>query len=152
MKKKNHYSLGQAVVPVAITVSPYSSSAAEKPSAPVAPATMARIGTIDERFQSFNVEMIEVTGGRFWKSYRDNEAKAAAPSSAKAAGAVPAGMDPVLVQIPATGRSRKSKQPIEIIGVDAVSASEKHDTLLMTVRVASKLGKGVADDHRARVG
>jgi hypothetical protein len=30
---------------------------------------MARIGTIDERFQSYNVEMIEVTGGRFWKPY-----------------------------------------------------------------------------------
>jgi hypothetical protein len=30
---------------------------------------MARIGTIDERFQSYNVEMVEVTGGRFWKPY-----------------------------------------------------------------------------------
>ena len=35
----------------------------------VAPAEMRRIGTIDERFQSFNVEMVEVTGGRFWKPY-----------------------------------------------------------------------------------
>jgi len=35
----------------------------------VTPATMARVGTIDERFQSYNVEMIEVTGGRFWKPY-----------------------------------------------------------------------------------
>jgi hypothetical protein len=32
-------------------------------------ATMARVGTVDERFQSYNVEMIEVTGGRFWKPY-----------------------------------------------------------------------------------
>jgi hypothetical protein len=30
---------------------------------------MARIGTVDERFQSYNVEMVEVTGGRFWKPY-----------------------------------------------------------------------------------
>jgi hypothetical protein len=30
---------------------------------------MARVGTVDERFQSYNVEMIEVTGGRFWKPY-----------------------------------------------------------------------------------
>ena len=29
----------------------------------VAPADMPRIGTVDERFQSFNVEMLEVTGG-----------------------------------------------------------------------------------------
>jgi heparanase 1 len=33
----------------------------------VAPSNMARIGTVDERFQSYNIEMIEVTGGRFWK-------------------------------------------------------------------------------------
>jgi hypothetical protein len=32
-------------------------------------ATMPRVGTVDERFQSYNVEMIEVTGGRFWKPY-----------------------------------------------------------------------------------
>ena len=30
---------------------------------------MARIGTVDERFQSYNVEMVEVTGGAFWKPY-----------------------------------------------------------------------------------
>jgi hypothetical protein len=30
---------------------------------------MTRVGTVDERFQSYNVEMVEVTGGRFWKPY-----------------------------------------------------------------------------------
>jgi hypothetical protein len=30
---------------------------------------MPRVGTIDQRFQSYNVEMVEVTGGRFWKPY-----------------------------------------------------------------------------------
>jgi Glycosyl hydrolase family 79, N-terminal domain len=35
----------------------------------VTPATMARTGTVDERFQSYNVEMVEVTGGRFWRPY-----------------------------------------------------------------------------------
>jgi Glycosyl hydrolase family 79, N-terminal domain len=42
----------------------------------VAPADMRRIGMIDERFQSFNVEMVEVTGGRFWRPYsaRDDPA------------------------------------------------------------------------------
>ncbi len=35
------------------------------------PATMARVGTIEERFQSYNIEMVEVTGGRFWRPYRD---------------------------------------------------------------------------------
>lgn len=35
----------------------------------ISPAGMPRIDTVDERFQSYNVEMIEVTGGRFWKPY-----------------------------------------------------------------------------------
>jgi hypothetical protein len=30
---------------------------------------MARVGTVDQRFQSYNVEMVEVTGGLFWKPY-----------------------------------------------------------------------------------
>lgn len=36
---------------------------------------MTRIGTIDARFQSYNIEMVEVTGGTFWRPYkpgRDN--------------------------------------------------------------------------------
>lgn len=35
----------------------------------VAPKSMRTIGTIDARFQSYNIEMVEVTGGRFWKPY-----------------------------------------------------------------------------------
>ena len=35
----------------------------------IKPSTMPRIGTVDERFQSYNIEMVEVTGGRFWKPY-----------------------------------------------------------------------------------
>lgn len=33
------------------------------------PSKMPKIATVDERFQSYNVEAIEVTGGRFWKPY-----------------------------------------------------------------------------------
>jgi Glycosyl hydrolase family 79, N-terminal domain len=33
------------------------------------PTNMTRVGTLDERFQSYNIEMVEVTGGRFWKPY-----------------------------------------------------------------------------------
>jgi hypothetical protein len=29
----------------------------------VAPATMARVGAVEDRFQSYNIEMLEVTGG-----------------------------------------------------------------------------------------
>lgn len=35
----------------------------------IMPGTMPRIGEVDARFQSYNVEMVEVTGGRFWKPY-----------------------------------------------------------------------------------
>ena len=59
------------------------------------PATLPPVGTVDERFQSYNVEMIEVTGGRFWKPYKDlQEALKTAPKSAGAGGATPTGMSP----------------------------------------------------------
>jgi len=62
----------------------------------VNPATLARIGTVDERFQSYNIEMVEVTGGRFWKPYNSN---ADTSQSAKQPAAnQPTGMDPSLYQ------------------------------------------------------
>jgi len=39
----------------------------------IAPQAMRTIGTIDARFQSYNVEMVEVTGGRFWKPYAQGD-------------------------------------------------------------------------------
>jgi hypothetical protein len=36
----------------------------------IRPASMPRIAAVDERYQSYNVEMVEVTGGRFWRPYR----------------------------------------------------------------------------------
>ncbi|MGY0572065.1 hypothetical protein ACTGJ9_014210 [Bradyrhizobium sp. RDM12] len=35
----------------------------------IAPAKLKAIGTVDPRFQSYNIEMTEVTGGQFWKPY-----------------------------------------------------------------------------------
>jgi Glycosyl hydrolase family 79, N-terminal domain len=35
----------------------------------IVPADLPRVGTIDQRFQSFNIEMVSVTGGPFWKPY-----------------------------------------------------------------------------------
>ncbi|WP_213740879.1 hypothetical protein [Bradyrhizobium sp. dw_411] len=41
------------------------------PDAPtVIPASLPRIATVDERFQSYNIETVEITGGRFWRPYR----------------------------------------------------------------------------------
>jgi hypothetical protein len=57
---------------------------------------MPRIGTIDERFQSFNIEMVEVTGGRFWAPYKKQGA--ATPKESSADRSAPAGMDPSAFQ------------------------------------------------------
>ena len=53
----------------------------------VSPATLPRIATVDPRFQSYNVEMVEVTGGWFWKPYERARAATNAP-------APPPGFDP----------------------------------------------------------
>lgn len=67
--------------------------------ASIAPANMPRIGKVDERFQSFNVEMVEITGGRFWKPYRKQTALPLnVQPSAKQSGANPVGMDPAIYQ------------------------------------------------------
>jgi hypothetical protein len=60
---------------------------------------MARVGVIDERYQSYNVEMLEVTGGKFWKPYGPElEALLRQPAPATAPGSTPAGMNPALYQ------------------------------------------------------
>jgi len=42
----------------------------QTPSLTLAPAKMAKLGSVDSRFVSYNVEMVEVTGGRFWKAIK----------------------------------------------------------------------------------
>ncbi len=44
-------------------------SAQEKPTVKLDPSTMPKLGTVDARYLSYNIEMVEVTGGRFWKPY-----------------------------------------------------------------------------------
>jgi heparanase 1 len=63
---------------------------------PIAPAKMPRIGTVSERFQSFNVEMVEVTGGRFWAPYKlGGDAKDVSPAAKLAT----PGIDPSLFRM-----------------------------------------------------
>jgi hypothetical protein len=65
----------------------------------LAPAQMVRVGSVSDRYQSYNVEMIEVTGGRFWKPYgskTDSGAQRAA--DAGSGGDSPAGMTPDLYE------------------------------------------------------
>jgi heparanase 1 len=56
----------------------YSGTIADAPS--VAPSSMPRVGTVDARFQSYNIEMVELTGGRFWKPYRSKHDVQGAPA------------------------------------------------------------------------
>ena len=68
----------------------------------VDPTKMQGIGVIDERYQSYNIEMLEVSGGKFWKPYKDIP-QAATKGSGQAtasgqAGDAPAGMSADLYQ------------------------------------------------------
>jgi len=65
---------------------------AQEPSMKIASlANMTRVSSIDERNQSYNIEMLEITGGMFWKPYGpvSNGQTAGAPDRS----GVPAGMD-----------------------------------------------------------
>src|ERR1700733_14128267 len=56
--------------------------AAPLPDVPsITPSSLPRIGTVDERFQSYNIEMVEITGGRFWRPYRSRPDAPSAPSA-----------------------------------------------------------------------
>ena len=56
----------------------------------IKPGTLPVVTTVDERYQSYNIEMLEVTGGRFWKPY----AALAAQTADTGAASTPAGMNP----------------------------------------------------------
>ncbi len=61
----------------------------------VEPGSMPRVATVSDRFQSYNVEMAEVTGGNFWKPYDEIDAmRAQKPEGANQ----PTGLDPNLFQ------------------------------------------------------
>jgi len=62
------------------------------------PAKMPSIGTLDERFQSYNIEMVEVIGGRFWKAYGSATNNNKVQEPAQREGFTPAGIDPNLYQ------------------------------------------------------
>ena len=55
------------------------------------PSNMPKIASVDPRFQSYNVEMVEVIGGRFWKPY------ASTKPVEKPTGTTP-GLDPSLYE------------------------------------------------------
>ena len=65
-------------VALSLVLAPLSSAgAADAPT--LVPSAMPRLGAIDQRFQSYNIEMVEITGGRFWRPYRSKPNDKSAP-------------------------------------------------------------------------
>jgi hypothetical protein len=93
MTRSGGFKVGIGIAIAALTA--IQQAVAQAPTLSVDPSRLPRLGTIDARFQSYNVEMVEVTGGRFWKPYNTS---ASAPSARDAdnAGNMPAGGNPDL--------------------------------------------------------
>ncbi len=53
------------------------------------PAHLDAMAEVDPQFQAFNVEMLEITGGRFWKPYKDLQRQSTANSKRGGAGSDP---------------------------------------------------------------
>jgi heparanase len=66
-------------------------AAAQDATVSLQPGKMPALGKVDERFQSYNVEMIEITGGRFWAPYKQAD-KAPADTAQPTPGGMPASL------------------------------------------------------------
>lgn len=86
--------LGLAVLGVSFALPSFSADVLVS----VNPASLPAVGQVDPRFQAYNIEMLEVTGGRFWKPYKDIQSGSAAKSDGGQHGATPAGMSPDLYE------------------------------------------------------
>jgi len=53
----------------------------QAPAVKVVPSKMPKLGTVDPRYVSYNVEMVEVTGGRFWSPYKNSVQGQPAPQA-----------------------------------------------------------------------
>jgi heparanase len=89
MKPSNRFlagaSLAFAVATICFTVK------AQNTPTKLDPAKLPAVGKVDERFQSYNIEMLEVTGGRFWAPYKA-QANAPADTSQATPGGMPASL------------------------------------------------------------
>ena len=68
MTRSSGFTVGMGIAVAALAGS-LQAAAAQAPTLAVDPSRLPRLGTVDARFQSYNLEMVEVTGGRFWKPY-----------------------------------------------------------------------------------
>ncbi|MGC2656924.1 MAG: hypothetical protein WA324_03030 [Bryobacteraceae bacterium] len=86
------------LVPYVFLIAGFVSPAISAEAIALNPATFPAVGQVDTRFQAYNIEMLEVTGGRFWKSYKDLQAASSVRTDTAKAGATPAGMSANLYQ------------------------------------------------------
>jgi len=84
MASTRHCFSSLGVLFAAVSAIAISASASGQSSVVIDPAAMSKVGTVDARFVSYNIEMVEVTGGRFWKPYKSGAA-AQAPAQPKPA-------------------------------------------------------------------
>ncbi len=72
--------------------------AQEKPPVKLDPSAMTKLGDVDPRYLSYNIEMVEVTGGRFWKPYNSAPASNAEKRATAPDPNQPVGIDPNMFQ------------------------------------------------------
>jgi len=82
------------VIVVMVVVASVVPSRARAQSVSLDVTKMPRIGNVDERFVSYNIEMAEVTGGNFWKPYHNQSSAAAEATPPAQSASTPAGMSP----------------------------------------------------------
>lgn len=58
----------------AVSLLALATSASGKPADGLGLSRLEKMGTVEERYQSYNIEMVEVTGGRFWAAYGPGDA------------------------------------------------------------------------------
>jgi len=68
------------------------------PATAVSLETMKKVGAVYDRFQSYNIEAVEVTGGRFWKPYASTGDSAKPAQEAGSKPTAPGGMDASLYE------------------------------------------------------
>ena len=86
------------VIVVMVVVASVLPSRARAQSVSLDVTKMPRIGNVDERFVSYNIEMAEVTGGNFWKPYHNQSSAAAEATPPAQSASTPAGMSPKMYQ------------------------------------------------------
>lgn len=82
--RANRIKLGLAALTLSALGSyPLGASADARPEATrgILPASLPEIGRVDERYQSYNVESVEVTGGNFWAPYAEAGKVASNPAA-----------------------------------------------------------------------